>query len=100
MMRTILLVLSLTALSLACASSNRTADGDVIEESGTVQFVELEGGFYGIVADDGQRYDPTNLDETFEEDGLRVRFRAREREDLMSVRMWGTIIEIMSIERL
>lgn len=99
-MRALPIVLSLSLLPLACASANRSADGDVIEARGTVQFVELEGGFYGIVADDGQRYDPTNLDEAYEEDGLRVRFRARERDDLMSIRMWGRIVEIISIERM
>lgn len=99
-MRVSLIVLSLLLLLLACATSNRSADVDVIEGRGTVQFVELEGGFYGIVADDGQRYDPTNLDEAYEEDGLRVRFRARERDDLISVRMWGRMVEIISIERI
>lgn len=99
-MRVSLIVLSLLLLLLACATSNRSADGDVIEGRGTVQFVELEGGFYGIVADDGQRYDPTNLDEAYEVDGLRVRFRARERDDLISVRMWGRMVEIISIERI
>lgn len=99
MMRAILMVLGLSLGLMACASSAPTTDGDVIEETGTVQFVELEGGFYGIVTDDGQRYDPTNLAEAYQEDGLRVRFRARERDDMASIRMWGSIVEIISIQR-
>ncbi len=99
-MRISLLILALSLIAFACASFDRSANGDVIEARGTVQYVDLEGGFYGIVGDDGQRFDPTNLSDEFKEDGLRVRFRARTRDDLMSIRMWGTLVEIVSIERL
>lgn len=70
----------------------------VVEGVGTVVFVELEGGFYGIVADDGARYDPLNLPSGFQKDGLRVRFRARILEDAATIHMWGRPIEILHIE--
>lgn len=73
---------------------------DVIEDLGTVRHVELEGGFYGIVADDGTRYLPDSLDEAYREDGLRVRFRAEEREGAMTTQMWGTPVTILEIMRL
>jgi len=41
-----------------------------------------------------------NLDPEFQEDGLRVHFRARVSENQTSIHMWGTIVEIISMEKL
>lgn len=71
-----------------------------LEGTGTVRYLDLEGGFYGILADDGARYRPVNLPETFASDGLRVRFCARPVEGRMSIFMWGTAVEIRDIEAL
>jgi len=71
---------------------------DIIEASGTVRFIELEGGFYGIVDDDGNKYDPTNLRDEFQEDGLRVKFSFKILTDTVSTHMWGTLIEVTEIE--
>ena len=73
---------------------------DVASGVGTIQFFDLEGGFYGLVADDGARYDPLNLDEAFQQDGLRVRFRARLRTGVMTIRQWGKPVEILEMARL
>ena len=65
--------------------------------SGAVTYLSLEGGFFGIVADDNEHYDPINLDASFQIDGLRVCVEARKRPDLASYHMWGWLIEILSI---
>ena len=71
---------------------------DTISKTGTVVFVNLEGGFFGIVDDEDERYDPINLDWDYREDGLKVEFQAMIRDDLPTSRMWGTTIEIIDIE--
>ena len=68
--------------------------------TGTVRFQQLEGGFWGIVGDDGTRYDPMDLPPKFQKDGLRVRFDAVPETDMMSTRMWGTMITLIHIEAL
>lgn len=73
---------------------------DLITGTGTVTFVNLEGGFYGIVGDSGIRYDPTFLDRDFEQDKLRVKFEGRERADLVNIHQWGTILELTRIEKM
>ena len=92
-------VVILIALS-GCKTSDNTMDETVIETTGTVTYVNLEGGFYGIVGEDGTRYDPVNLDERYKEDGLRIRFRAEKQEDVAGIRMWGEIVQIHEIEAL
>jgi len=69
-----------------------------INTTGTVRFQELEGGFWGIIADDGRKFDPMGLDAKFQKDGLRVRFEATPETDMMSTRMWGSMVRITRIE--
>ncbi len=57
--------------------------------TGTVRHVEVEGEFYGIVADDGTKLDPVNLPEDFRQDGVRVQVRVVEVKDAVSTHMWG-----------
>ena len=73
----------------------------VVSGTGTVEYISLEGGFYGIVGDDGDCYDPlASLPQEFAVDGLRVSFSVRICEDCISFHMWGYIVEIISIARL
>jgi hypothetical protein len=71
-----------------------------IKATGTVKHQGLEGGFWGIVGDDGQNYDPVNLAPEFQKEGLRVSFEAVPAQNQMSIHMWGTIVELKTIARL
>jgi hypothetical protein len=70
---------------------------ETVAVSGTVQYIDLEGGFYGIVADDGARYLPLNLPEMFAEDGLAVTAEVVVKEDVATIQQWGTPVEIVTI---
>ncbi len=105
------LTLVLSMALAACSSADTTDDnGDAsspsetssqtVDGTGTIRFLDFEGGFYGIIADDSTRYDPGGLDEAFQEDGLRVRFELTPRKDVMTTRQWGTPADLHSIERL
>ncbi len=69
-------------------------------KTGKVTRVEIEGGFWGIIGNDGIKYDPINLPDEFKKDGQPVRFEAKAREDQMSFHMWGRIVEIVKIEKI
>ena len=111
-MRLILGILALVLLATTGCSSKpppedvtptppaESSDENVIDGVGTILFQDLEGGFYGLVADDGAKYDPLNLDEAFHQDSLRVRFRARRRTGVMTIRMWGQPVDILEMTRL
>ena len=70
-----------------------------ITSTGTVEYIDLEGGFYGIIADDGTHYYPLNLPEEFAQDGARVTFTAQQ-EDVATTAMWGIPVTIHSMEML
>ena len=70
---------------------------EIISTNGTVRYVPLEGGFYGIETDKGEKYLPFNLPEEFEKDGLRVWFKAEPKRDT-TIHMWGKPVEILEIK--
>ncbi|HYV50687.1 MAG TPA: hypothetical protein VE910_02195 [Dongiaceae bacterium] len=71
----------------------------IVTGTGLVLHVDLEGGFYGIVDDLGERYDPSNMPEDFKVDSLRVHYQAT-LTDKVSTHMWGRPVDIVTIERL
>lgn len=68
--------------------------------TGTVRYLDFEGGFYGLVADNGEKYDPVNLPKEYKQDGLRVKFQVKEKKGMVGFHMWGKIVEVVEIERL
>lgn len=73
-------------------------DSTLLTKTGTVRWLDLEGGFWGIVGDDSTHYDPGTLDERFQHDGMRVRFDARVNESQMSTRQWGRLVTLVRID--
>jgi hypothetical protein len=73
--------------------------GQTIKTTGTIKHQGLEGGFWGILGDDGKRYDPTNLAKEYQQEGLRVAFEFVPSPSQVSTHMWGTIVEIKSIKK-
>jgi len=74
-------------------------DTESITASGTVTYIDLEGGFFGIITDDGAQLRPASLPEEFQVDGLRVRFTAIPATGTAGIYMWGTAVQVFQIEK-
>ncbi|PLX86506.1 MAG: hypothetical protein C0617_00920 [Desulfuromonas sp.] len=72
----------------------------ILEITGTVVFLQMEGGFFGILGDDGMRYDPVDLPAELRRDGKKVRLRVRPMEKTIGFHMWGRKVEILQAEPL
>ncbi|MDG5816123.1 hypothetical protein QA601_13600 [Chitinispirillales bacterium ANBcel5] len=86
-------IITLTTVMFLLSACNPT------QYSGTITYIDLEGGFYGIITEEGERYRPINLPEEFREDGLKVTFSGSVAEDVVGIHMWGKPFEIDHIER-
>ncbi len=98
----VLLLWLLAACHPAPAIGNEPIGGErepaVITFKGEMVFIDLEGGFFGIVDEGGNRYDPVNLPPELAVDGLPVTVRGQPLPEAVGFHMWGTRIRIISIE--
>ncbi len=104
-MQKVLILIGLISVSLLTGCFHELGLGDhdrpvVILGTGSIEFVNLEGGFYGIVADDDSKYLPLNLPAEFQNDGLRVSFELHVAKDTTTIQQWGIPVRIVRIETL
>jgi len=97
---------AVTSLSSCAGSQNSawvepqpqpSAMGELLRIVGTVHYVDLEGGLFVIRDAEGIQYNPVNLPEAFRRDGVPVEVEAYRRNDMVSIGMVGTLIEVVRI---
>jgi hypothetical protein len=93
-------IIGVVLVLLAVGLSGCEETEENIVGTGEIQFVDLEGGFYGIVSNENESYDPINLPTEFKENGLQVNYTLKVLKDQVSVHMWGSVVEIIEIEKL
>ena len=66
----------------------------------SIEWLNLEGGFWAIRGDDGILYDPhPTIEEEFRLNGLHVRFRGTLRPDYVCIHMIGSVVTITEMQR-
>jgi len=65
---------------------------------GTVHFLQMEGGFYGIITDKGEKLLPMNLDKQYLIHGTIIHFSGSFVKDMMTIQQWGTPFKIKQVE--
>ncbi len=101
-MRNSILSITFPLLVALAGPCSQTEPGDrTIEGEGTVhQGVGPEcPQTWHISTSDGRMYWPVE-DPAFQQEGLRVRFAVRERPDMVSICMAGTIVDVISIRKI
>ena len=68
--------------------------------SGTVRFQNLGMGFWGIIDEKGKEWRPVNMPEQLKSEGAKIKIKAQELKDDMSIFMWGKAIKIISFHTL
>jgi len=93
-------VVAMTLFALLCLSifTATIVAAEPLNFTGTVKYITIEGGFWGIISDDGKNYDPRNLPAEFKQEGLRVQVEAVVK-DGFSIHMWGTIIDVTAVSK-
>lgn len=66
-------------------------------QQGRVQYINVEGGFYGIITDSGMKILPMNLAKEFADDGTIVRIKGKVKK-VKTTHQWGTPFTISNIE--
>ena len=91
----------IAVISFSCAEQHglRQPTANEISITGTVTYLDFEGGFYGIISENGNKYNPLNLPEEYQVDNLQVVLIAIPVKNTNSIFMWGSIIKIIEIQR-
>ena len=66
-------------------------------QQGRVQYINIEGGFYGIITDSGEKILPMNMAKEFAKDGAIVRIKGKIKK-VATIQQWGTPFTITDIE--
>ena len=74
-------------------------DIEKLSSTGTITYMSLEGGFYGIITDKGDHYLPENLSSDFQKDSVRVYFEGII-TDRPTTQQWGHTITLSRIDRI
>ncbi|MEW6984369.1 hypothetical protein AAD001_17075 [Colwelliaceae bacterium 6471] len=69
-------------------------------QQGTIRYLNLEGGFYGIITEDGSKLLPMNLKSEYRLDGAVVKVKGQLQKDVLTIQQWGTPFKITEIELL
>ena len=67
-------------------------------QQGTVKYLTMEGGFYGIVTDEGKKLLPMGLAPEYRQHGAIVKVKGELIKDMMTIQQWGTPFKITEIE--
>lgn len=68
------------------------------EIKGRVVYNDLEGGFWGIIDEDGKKYVPVNMPEQLKIENKWSTIVLTEKSFDAGIQMWGTYVEIISFE--
>lgn len=79
--------------------SNAAGAAEVLNITGTVLHLDVEGGVFVIRDAQGTQYNPSNLPEAFRVDGLEVQAQAYRSRDMASIGMVGPMVELLRIKR-
>ena len=101
----ILHLFAMATMVLVASSCSPGSSGEALitDDDGTtigiVSYVDLEGGFYGIITEKGVQHNPVNLHVDFRVDGLRISYKYKTLRNVASIQMWGTSVEILEVRK-
>ena len=64
----------------------------------TVKYLNLEGGFYGLVSEKGAKLLPMNLPEKYKVDGTILRIKGQPINNMMTIQQWGKPFKVIEAE--
>lgn len=64
----------------------------------TVKYLSLEGGFYGLLSEKGDKLLPLNLPEKYRVDGTILRVKGQPIKNMFTIQQWGTPFKVIDIE--
>jgi hypothetical protein len=74
-----------------------SVEAAVLNISGKIVSLPMEGGFYGVLGDDGKKYLPQNLPNMLQRHNLAVRIKAVSQANRLGIHQWGEYIQVLDV---
>lgn len=74
------------------------SESSLISGTGVVVYEDIEGGFYGVISDEGRRFRPQGIPDELKVNGTKIAFSFRPDPETLSVFMWGEPVVIAFIQ--
>ncbi len=103
-MKYLVIMLSVLALAACQQTEPEKNTSATIKEQNTtmitvtVKYLEFEGGFYGLVTQDGKKLLPMNLAPEYRKAGTVIKVSGKQLTDVMTIQQWGTPYQISEVE--
>ena len=68
--------------------------------TGTVVFRENNGGFFGVLTDNGGQLEPMALDPQYQQDGVRIKLMGRVDNAQLGKHGWGNAVSVDKVQKL
>jgi hypothetical protein len=72
--------------------------GRTVAVGGTVVFRDKDGGFFGILSDNGGQFEPVNLDPQYRTDGLHVKLTGKLDDSHLGKHSWGNPLDVERVQ--
>ncbi len=68
----------------------------MITVTGTIRFLPMEGGFYGLDGENGKKYMPQGIDKSMLKNGLVVEVTGTVLTDMLTFQQYGEVLKVKS----
>lgn len=89
--------MSVPKKELVQASANHEK-AKALWQTATIKYFDFEGGFFGLITENGEKLLPMNLPAEFRQNGAVVKISGAIQNDMMTTRQWGTPFNIAEIK--
>lgn len=75
-----------------------TTEKEMVWHAVTVKYLEMEGGFYGLVSDKGDKFLPRNLAKEYQLPGTQLKVKGEVIKGMITIQQWGKVFNITDVE--
>ncbi len=75
-----------------------TVEKEMVWHTVTVKHFDMEGGFYGLVSDKGDKFLPRNLAKEYQLPGTKLKVQGEVIKGMITIQQWGKVFNITNVE--
>jgi hypothetical protein len=79
-------------------AKSEQAEANIMTLTGQIKYQKIEGGFYGFIANNGDKYMPSGLKSEYRLNGLIVELKVEAIEGMVTTQQFGKLVKVLEIK--